>query len=126
MMRPELEKAGSKPREDTVRAKQMLRFIYDHYARNISVAEIAAAAGICERECFRCFSDILGTTPMEYLNRHRVANAARALAGTSSSVAQIAEECGFSNSSYFGKVFRRMLGCTPGQYRRNHGMEPKK
>lgn len=108
------------PREDAVRAKAMLSFIYENYSRPITVAEIAAAAGICERECFRCFSDILDTTPMEYLSRHRIGMACRALAETAESIGQIAENCGFSNSSYFGKVFRRLMHCSPGAYRKNH------
>lgn len=120
LMQPVIEKSQGQPREDAIRAKQMLSFIYENYAGNITVADIAAAAGICERECFRCFSDIMGITPMEYLNRHRIATAARALASTPDSVAQIAEACGFSNSSYFGKVFRQLMNCTPSQYRRKN------
>ena len=82
--------------------------------------QIAAAAGICERECFRCFSDIMNTTPMEYLNRHRIVTAARMLAEGGHSVGEIAEACGFSTSSYFGKVFRQKMGCTPSEYRREN------
>lgn len=107
-------------REDAMRAKQMLSFIYENYKSPIAVKQIAAAAGICERECFRCFADILDTTPMLYLTRHRVATAARALAETNASIADIAESCGFSNAGYFGKVFRRHLGCTPGEYRKKN------
>ena len=120
MAEPMIRVERGMPREDAVRAKQMLGFIHENYARPVTVNQIAASAGICERECFRCFADILDTTPMEYLNRHRIAIASRALAETTESIGQIAENCGFSNSSYFGKVFRRLMNCTPGQYRRDH------
>lgn len=120
LMQPEIQKNQGKPKEDTLRIKTMLSFIYENCSRNVTVAEIAASAGICERECFRCFADLLNITPMEYLNRHRIALACRALAETTMSIGSIAESCGFSNSGYFGKVFRKMMNCSPGAYRKNH------
>ncbi|MBP3411292.1 MAG: helix-turn-helix transcriptional regulator [Clostridia bacterium] len=120
MMEPAIREESGVSRENAVRAKQMLSFIHEKYQNPITVAEIAGAAGICERECFRCFSDILDATPMEYLNRHRIGMACRALVETSDSIGRIAEDCGFSNSSYFGKVFRAMMGMSPGSYRRAH------
>lgn len=104
--------------EDSARLKIMLGFIHENYAQNLSVREIAASAGVCERECFREFAQNLEITPMAYLTRHRMDAAARALAATNDTVAQIAENCGFLSASYFGKVFRRFMGCTPLEYRR--------
>lgn len=120
LVQPELARAQGQPREDAIRAKAMLSFIYENYAQPISVRQIADAAGICERECFRCFNQMLGTTPMLYLTQHRVAMAARALAETHVPVGEIAEQCGFSNSSYFGKVFRQIMNCTPMEYRKQN------
>jgi len=120
MMEPAIREEKGLSRENAARAKQMLSFIHENYGRSITVADIAAAAGICERECFRCFSETLDTAPMEYLNRHRIGTACRALTETTDSVGKIAEECGFSSSGYFGKVFRSMMGCSPSQYRRVH------
>ena len=55
------------PRMETARLKRMLGFIRDHFAEDISPADIAASAGVCERECFRCFRQELGTTPLATL-----------------------------------------------------------
>ena len=106
------------PRMETARLKQMLGFIRDHYAEDISPADIAAAAGVCERECFRCFKQELGTTPLSSLTDFRVRKAAEMLRGTDRSVTDIAAACGFATSSYFGKVFRRRMNLSPLQYRR--------
>lgn len=114
---------GSGVREENSRVKEMLSFIHGHYREDLSVAEIAASAGVSERECFRCFASVLDTTPTRYLARHRIAEAARLLAETNRSVAQIAEDCGFSGASYFGKVFRAAMGCAPGEYRRQPSFE---
>lgn len=106
------------PRMETARLKQMLGFIRDHFAEDISPADIAASAGVCERECFRCFRQELGTTPLATLTDFRLRRAAELLRETDRSVSDIAAACGFANSSYFGKVFRRRMNLSPLAYRR--------
>ena len=106
------------PRMETARLKQMLGFIREHYAEDISPVDIAAAAGVCERECFRCFKQELGTTPLSSLTDFRVRKAAELLRETDRSVTDIASACGFATSSYFGKVFRRRMNLSPLAYRR--------
>ena len=106
------------PRMETARLKQMLGFIREHFAEDISPVDIAAAAGVCERECFRCFKQELGTTPLSSLTDFRVRKAAELLRETDRSVTDIASACGFATSSYFGKVFRRRMNLSPLAYRR--------
>ena len=107
------------PRMETARLKQMLGFIREHFAEDISPADIAAAAGVCERECFRCFKQELGTTPLATLTDFRLRRAAELLRETDRSVSDIAAACGFANSSYFGKVFRSRMNLSPLAYRRS-------
>ena len=106
------------PRMETARLKRMLGFIRDHFAEDISPADIAASAGVCERECFRCFKQELGTTPLATLTDFRLRKAAELLRETDRSVTDVAAACGFANSSYFGKVFRRRMNLSPLAYRR--------
>ena len=106
------------PRMETARLKCMLGFIRDHFAEDISPADIAASAGVCERECFRCFKQELGTTPLATLTDFRLRKAAELLRETDRSVSDIAAACGFANSSYFGKVFRSRMNLSPLAYRR--------
>ena len=106
------------PRMETARLKRMLGFIRDHFAEDISPADIAASAGVCERECFRCFKQELGTTPLATLTDFRLRKAAELLRETDRSVTDIASACGFATSSYFGKVFRRRMNLSPLAYRR--------
>ena len=106
------------PRMETARLKRMLGFIRDHFAEDISPADIAASAGVCERECFRCFKQELGTTPLATLTDFRLRKAAELLRETDRSVTDIAAACGFATSSYFGKVFRRRMNLSPLAYRR--------
>lgn len=108
----------SLPSESSRRVKEMLTFIHENYARAIRVSDIAAACGVCERECHRCFARALNTTPMDYLARHRAAIAARLLRESRMSIAEVAAACGFADPGYFGKVFRRVFGISPGTYRK--------
>ena len=64
------------------------------------------------------FRQITGRTPIDYLNYYRVECAAELLCSTSDSVTEVALACGFGDVSYFGRLFRRQKGKTPGEYRR--------
>lgn len=103
---------------DTQRMKQMMNFVHDHFRDKIYLDEIASSAGISPRECLRCFKKQIGSTPMEYLNRYRVRMAANELMTSATPISIIGEECGFASDSYFGKIFRQYMNCTPREYRK--------
>ena len=68
MMRATEELRGSVSRSshvDSVRIKQMISFIEDHYPKKISLQDIAEAAGIRSRECSRCFARTIGHSPVD-------------------------------------------------------------
>lgn len=102
---------------DTERIKIMTGYIKSHCGDKLTLEDIAASAGISTRECTRCFSRCINTSPNTYLNQTRLSMAADLLAGSAKSIIEISEECGFSSPSYFGKVFRESMGCTPREYR---------
>ncbi len=80
--------------------------------------DIARAANIGERECLRCFQKTLHMSPFQYLQEYRVQAACDLLKNSSKKIVDIAMQCGFSSGSYFGKVFRKVIGCTPQEYRK--------
>lgn len=100
------------------RIKQMLSFIFQHFAETISIQEIAHAGFCSERECYRLFQNCLHMTPNEYLINYRLQKACDKLQKTSDPITDIGHSCGFANSSYFGRVFKEHLGCTPSAYRK--------
>ena len=81
-------------------------------------AKIAASAAISPSECLRCFHDMIGTTPNQYLRDQRTQRAAELLCGTGLQVSEIAAQCGFQDASYFARAFRQVYGCGPTEYRR--------
>lgn len=109
---------------DHVRVKEMIGYLEEHYSEKLSLEEIARSAGIGERECGRCFSRSIGMTPIEYLNRYRIRQAARLIVQSTDPISQIADQCGFSSDSYFGKMFREQIGCSPREYRKRKDITP--
>jgi AraC family transcriptional regulator len=83
-----------------------------------SVGELAAAVGVHPVTLARGFRKAYGCSVGTYLRRLRVASAARALAGTEASLAEIALEAGFADQSHFSNVFRRQMGLSPSAFRR--------
>lgn len=102
---------------DDHRIKQMLSYIAAHYAERLRLEDIAAAAYMSPRACGRCFQAQLGTTPFAYLLDYRVQRACELLATSDLPVGEIALQCGFGSSSYFGRVFFEKTGKTPNAYR---------
>lgn len=66
----------------------------------------------------RTFKQQVGLTPLQYLTHVRVDHAKQTLKQTNTSIQQIAEECGFKNSTYFSQVFKVTTGLTPTHYRK--------
>ena len=104
--------------KDTEKMKMALSFIEENYKKKITLAQIAHACGTCQSECCRIFQEILKTSPMEYVNTVRIQNSLNALKNKKKSITEIAYQSGFSSASYYAEVFRKKMGCTPGQYRK--------
>ncbi|SCP97720.1 AraC family transcriptional regulator [Anaerobium acetethylicum] len=100
------------------KVKMMMIYIHEHYAGKISIPDLAAAAYLSERECYRVFHDCLHMTPTEYITGYRLQMACQMLANSQEPVTAISHACGLGSSSYFGKVFREYMGYTPVDYRR--------
>ena len=98
--------------------KMALSFIEENYEKKIALAQIAHACETCQSECCRIFQEILKTSPMEYVNTVRIQNSLNALKNKKKSITEIAYQSGFSSASYYAEVFRKKMGCTPGQYRK--------
>ena len=103
---------------DTVRIEQMLQYMQASYAEPITLADIAQAAGLSERECLRCFHRTIGDSPVQYLLKYRLMQGAALLrASPAASIAEVSAACGFDSPSYFSKQFRRFYQRPPREYR---------
>lgn len=97
---------------------QTLRYIDENHYRDVSLAEMAENAGVTPQHLCRVFRETMHMRPGEYLTQRRVQAAQALLREEALTLAQIADRVGFSSPAYFGTVFRRCVGITPGEYRR--------
>ena len=86
--------------------------------RLVEVATLAARAGLEDRTFLRRFHKATGHTTTEYWQRLRVANAKTKLRDTGLAVDQVGWEVGYTDPSAFRKVFHRIVGLSPSDYRR--------
>ena len=116
--------AGVRPRErDAPLGPQELRRVLDRIGNgeeDSPVAEIAREVGLSEFHLMRAFRLSTGTTIHAYVVRRRVERAAlRLRAEPSWAIGQIAQEVGFYDEAHLARHFRRIVGVTPGAYRRH-------
>lgn len=100
-----------------IRLKIMLDYIEKHFKEKLSVEKIAASASISRSEADRCFQKYCHLSPMKYVIRHRLEQAKLLLRSTSLSVKEIGFQCGFQDTSYFVKTFRKYTDVTPSEYK---------
>jgi AraC-like DNA-binding protein len=104
------------------RALDRLLPLFDYLGKNFGDAiQVRGAARICgmsESHFMSFFKRVTGLSFMKYLNQYRVERAQMLLVNTDESMTSIGHEIGFCDQSYFGMVFRRVVGMTPAAYRR--------
>jgi AraC-like DNA-binding protein len=98
--------------------KRMISFIQKHYNEKITLDDIAKAGMVCRNKCCRIFKQTLRESVFDYLLNFRIRQSLRLLGNGSMSVTEAALASGFSSSSYYGEIFKRLLGMSPGEYRR--------
>jgi AraC-like DNA-binding protein len=98
--------------------RRAMAYVHAHYAEQVSLKEMAAHVGLSEQHLIRSFRKESGVTPINYLKRYRIRQAKALLEAGDKSITEVALEVGFSNSSYFARVFRRETGMSPSVYQR--------
>lgn len=113
---------------DDQRVKGAILYIKRHMANAITLEDIAGSVHISKSECCRCFSRTLHMTPFEYLMRYRIFEATRKMTEATEQnlpISEIAMAVGFNNTSYFNKLFKKYIGCTPTYYRKHQSVDNK-
>jgi transcriptional regulator GlxA family with amidase domain len=92
-----------------------------NYKTRAPVAAMAEISGLPERSFIRRFTKALGMTPINYVHALRLEEAKQMLETTDLSVEAVADEAGYEDTSFFGRLFRRKTGLTPAHYRLRFG-----
>lgn len=111
----ELELEGRLHESDmTFKIKQYVR---SHYREKITLQSLADHVFLSPAYLSSMFKQETGDSLFGYINRVRVEASKPLLAETDRTILDVAQECGFSDQSYFTKVFRDLAGVSPGKYR---------
>ena len=85
--------------------------------KNITLEELADAAGFSPKYFCRVFREMTNRAPVEYLNWFRINRSCAMIRETDEKLQDIAVKCGFNDFSYFIKIFHRYKNMTPLKYR---------
>ncbi len=98
--------------------RQAVSYIKEHFREDLTLEDVAQAVHFSSYYVSRLFKEELGMNFIEYLTRIRVEEAKRLLLETSQTVSEIAASVGYQDPSYFTKVFKKIEGQTPTEFRR--------
>ena len=96
-----------------------LFFLEEHYQDPVTVKEMAAASNLSESYFRGVFKEVMGLSPLDYLNRIRIARALEYLQDEELSITETAIRVGIPDSNYFTRLFKRITGQTPRAFRSN-------
>lgn len=102
--------------------------LMDGYAQDLTVRELAAAAGVHPVHLARTFRACFGCTPGQLIQQSKLERAADLLLSSAMRLADVASACGFSDQSHLTTSFRRVYGMAPGRFRKTvsrHAPRPR-
>ena len=112
---PEIVRTAGTKRQNVQEIKDYLDL---HFAEKITLDALAERFYINKFYLTRVFKEQFGLSVTSYLTQLRITQAKRLLRFTDKSVENVAQECGLNDANYFSRLFKKVEGTTPGEYRR--------
>ncbi len=106
-----------------LRIAEAISLLESNYENDLTLDELAKTAHMSKRSFIRTFHAAMGTSPIAYLIQQRIKKAARLLRQSDVPITDIAIRSGFSDSNYFARQFRKILGVPPRTYRSQFRVE---
>jgi AraC-like DNA-binding protein len=95
-----------------------MKYIQENYQKSISMRLLKEALNFHPDYVTRCMQKTIGITPIQYLTHYRIHLAKRLLIETEYKISAISREVGIDDVTYFSKLFKKIEGTTPMEYRR--------
>ena len=100
------------------RMRPLFKYLEENCSNPIQIKQAARVCGMSESHFMSVFKEVTGLSFLKYLIHYRVEKARVMLTHTDESMKNICQDVGFCDQSYFGAVFRKVVGVTPAEYRR--------
>lgn len=117
------ERSGKKPLNQQQKAREIMDFLNSHFMEQISLETISKSLYLSPPYISKIFKENFQVGVLEYLNRLRIQKSVFALCHTNAYIADIAEDCGFTNAKTFSRIFLKEMGLSPTDYRRQYANE---
>ena len=106
-----------KSQEHTSIMKAVRKYVDDHYGEHITMEDVAASVSMSPSYLSSLFKEKMGMTVHDYLVRVRIEKSIELLGRRDLSIKQVMQQCGIESQSYYNRIFKKMIGLTPGKYR---------
>ena len=110
-------KAAEEPPADESRHEETLAYIAQHYMEDLAVKDIAGHLGYSEAYFCKLFKQSFGHSFVSYLTDYRMQKAEELMRTSRLSIKEIGKSVGYPDPNYFTKVFRRVRGVSPSEFR---------
>ena len=97
-----------------------ITYINEYYTNKLSNDELAKLCGLSKYYFIRRFTQKTGKTPQKYHTDLLLSKSTTMLTDTNLKIADIAESLGFEDSLYFSRIFKKLYGVSPMEYRKMH------
>ncbi len=109
--------------ESLQKFSEALSYIERNYGEPITIARLAKVAGMSPSTLTRTFHRIMGRSPLDHVIRVRIGRARELLQRADLRITEVAFACGFSDSNYFSRQFRKVTGITPRAFRQHAALQ---
>ena len=99
--------------------RDVLNYVDFHYMEPLSLESLALKYAVNKNYLSTRFSKEVGMTLTDYINLTRVRRSLKLLSNSSLSMQEVAEQVGFAEANYYTRIFRKIHGSTPNEYRRS-------
>lgn len=96
---------------------EVAAYIEQNFQEKFSLKELSYIAGFSERHFSRIFMNIYNTSPIDYIIKRRLKHACQLLNEMTFNITVVANKCGFEDTNYFTRQFKKCYGITPSQYK---------
>ena len=114
-----------KTTSDLVSIKPAIEYIEENFSKDLRAVDLANVCSMSETHFRRSFAAKINMPPMDYLNLVRVQKACDTMKKSEYSMEIIATKCGFGNVSTFNRNFKKFLGTSPYQWKKNRDNSQK-
>ncbi|WP_170885441.1 AraC family transcriptional regulator [Bacillus alkalicellulosilyticus] len=95
-------------------------YLRTHFEEQISIEDMAEYVGLSKYYFIKKFKEHVLISPLQYLTKVRMEQAFQLLTQTELPIKEIAERTGYTDANYFHKVFKKAVGVSAGEFRKNH------